>query len=133
MQDSLWYYSLNKSPLTPPEAVFPIVWTILYIMIAISLFFYIKDGFRQEKIIPLVIFITQIILNLLWTPVFFESHDIKLAFFIIIALIILVFINIILFYKKSKTAAFLLIPYFLWLIFASYLNYEIIKLNLNMY
>ena len=133
MQDSLWYYSLNKSPLTPPEAVFPIAWTILYIMIALSLFFYIKDGLRQEKIIPLVIFITQIILNLLWTPVFFESHDIKLAFFIIIALIILVFINIILFYKKSKTAAFLLIPYFLWLIFAAYLNYEIIKLNLNMY
>ena len=133
MQNSLWYYSLNKSPLTPPAAVFPIAWTILYIMIALSLFFYIKDGLRQEKIIPLVIFITQIILNLLWTPVFFESHDIKLAFFIIIALIILVFINIILFYKKSKTAAFLLIPYFLWLIFASYLNYEIIKLNLNMY
>lgn len=133
MQNSLWYYSLNKSPLTPPEAVFPIAWTILYIMIALSLFFYIKDGLRQEKIIPLVIFITQIILNLLWTPVFFESHDIKLAFFIIIALIILVFINIILFYKKSKTAAFLLIPYFLWLIFAAYLNYEIIKLNLNMY
>lgn len=133
MQDSLWYYSLNKSPLTPPAAVFPIAWTILYIMIALSLFFYIKDGLRQEKIIPLVIFITQIILNLLWTPVFFESHDIKLAFFIIIALIILVFINIILFYKKSKTAAFLLIPYFLWLIFAAYLNYEIIKLNLNMY
>ena len=133
MQNSLWYYSLNKSPLTPPEAVFPIAWTILYIMIALSLFFYIKDGLRQEKIIPLVIFITQIILNLLWTPVFFESHNIKLAFFIIIALIILVFINIILFYKKSKTAAFLLIPYFLWLIFAAYLNYEIIKLNLNMY
>lgn len=133
MQNSLWYYSLNKSPLTPPEAVFPIAWTILYIMIALSLFFYIKDGLRQEKIIPLVIFITQIILNLLWTPVFFESHNIKLAFFIIIALIILVFINIILFYKKSKTAAFLLVPYFLWLIFAAYLNYEIIKLNLNMY
>ena len=133
MQNSLWYYSLNKSPLTPPAAVFPIAWTILYIMIALSLFFYIKDGLRQEKIIPLVIFITQIILNLLWTPVFFESHDIKLAFFIIIALIILVFVNIILFYKKSKTAAFLLIPYFLWLIFAAYLNYEIIKLNLNMY
>ena len=133
MQNSLWYYSLNKSPLTPPAAVFPIAWTILYIMIALSLFFYIKDGLRQEKIIPLVIFITQIILNLLWTPVFFESHDIKLTFFIIIALIILVFINIILFYKKSKTAAFLLIPYFLWLIFAAYLNYEIIKLNLNMY
>ena len=133
MQNSLWYYSLNKSPLTPPAAVFPIAWTILYIMIALSLFFYIKDGLRQEKIIPLVIFITQIILNLLWTPVFFESHNIKLAFFIIIALIILVFINIILFYKKSKTAAFLLIPYFLWLIFAAYLNYEIIKLNLNMY
>lgn len=129
MQDSLWYYSLNKSPLTPPEAVFPIAWTILYVMIALSLFFYVKDGLTKEKLTPLVVFTIQIILNLLWSPVFFESHNIKLAFIIIVLLIIFVLINIILFYKTSKIAAYLLIPYFLWLIFAAYLNFEIVMLN----
>ena len=129
MQDSLWYYSLNKSPLTPPEAVFPIAWTILYVMIALSLFFYVKDGLTKEKLTPLVVFTIQIILNLLWSPVFFESHNIKLAFIIIVLLIIFVLINIILFYKNSKIASYLLIPYFLWLIFAAYLNFEIVMLN----
>ncbi len=129
MQDSLWYYSLNKSPLTPPEAVFPIAWTILYVMIALSLFFYVKDGLTKEKLTPLVVFTIQIILNILWSPVFFESHNIKLAFIIIVLLIIFVLINIILFYKTSKIAAYLLIPYFLWLIFAAYLNFEIVMLN----
>ena len=129
MQNSLWYYSLNKSPLTPPEAVFPIAWTILYVMIALSLFFYVKDGLTKEKLTPLVVFTIQIILNILWSPVFFESHNIKLAFIIIVLLIIFVLINIILFYKTSKIAAYLLIPYFLWLIFAAYLNFEIVMLN----
>ncbi len=129
MQDSLWYYSLNKSPLTPPAEVFPFAWTILYIMIALSLFFYVKDGLRQEKVIPLVVFSIQIILNLLWSPVFFDSHDIKLAFIIILLLIVFVLATIILFYRSSKIAAYLLIPYFIWLIFAAYLNFEIIVLN----
>ncbi len=129
MQDSLWYYSLNKSPITPPAEVFPVVWSIIYLMIAISLFLYVKDGFKQEKIVPLAVFSIQIILNLLWSPVFFDSHDIKLAFIIIIFLIISVLVNIVLFHKASKIAAYLLIPYFLWLIFAAYLNFEIVILN----
>lgn len=129
MQDSLWYYSLNKSPITPPAEVFPIAWTILYVMIALSIFFYAKDGLRQEKVIPLVVFSIQIILNLLWSPVFFDSHDIKLAFIIILLLIVFVLANIILFYRTSRISAYLLIPYFIWLIFAAYLNFEIIALN----
>lgn len=129
MKNSLWYYALNKSPLTPPAWVFPVAWTILYIMIALSLFFYVKDGLRQEKIIPLVVFAFQILLNIFWSPVFFDSHDIKLAFVIILSLIFFVLINIILFYKTSKIAAYLLIPYFVWLIFAAYLNYEILVMN----
>ncbi len=129
MLDSLWYYSLNKSPLTPPAWVFSAAWTVLYIMIALSLFFYVKNGLKQEKVIPLIVFSIQIILNLLWTPVFFDSHSIKMAFVIILLLIVFVAANIILFYKTSKTAALLLVPYFLWLIFAAYLNFEIIILN----
>ncbi len=129
MKDSLWYYSLNKSPFTPPAWIFPVVWTILYLMIAISFLFFIKDGFSKDKIFPTVIFIIQLILNFCWSPVYFGLHNIALAFFIIILLIIFVFINIILFYKKSKIAAYLLIPYFIWIIFAAYLNFEIFMLN----
>ena len=129
MKDSLWYYALNKSPLTPPAWVFPIAWTILYLMVAISLLFYVKGGLSKDKAIPLLVFSLQIVLNILWSPVFFDSHDINLAFVIILMLIVFVFANIILFYKKSKLSAYLLIPYFLWLIFAGYLNFEIIRLN----
>lgn len=129
MKDSFWYYSLNKSPLTPPAWAFPIAWTILYIMIALSFFFYVKDGFDKGKIFPLVIFFLQLILNFSWSPVYFGMHNIELAFFIILFLIIFVLINIILFYKKSKIAALLLVPYFIWIIFAAYLNFEIVILN----
>ncbi len=129
MKDSFWYYSLNKSPLTPPAWVFSVVWPILYFMMALSFLFYVKDGFSSDKIFPLIIFFIQLLLNFLWSPVYFGLHNIEFAFLIILVLIIMVAINIVLFYKKSKVAAFFLIPYFLWLIFAGYLNYEIVALN----
>ena len=129
MKDAFWYYSLNKSPLTPPNWVFPVIWTILYLMIALSFLFYIKGGFNKDKVIPFIIFIIQLALNFSWAPVYFGKHNILLAFWIIIFLIVFVFVNIILFYKKSKIAAYLLIPYFIWIVFAAYLNFEIVMLN----
>lgn len=129
MYNNLWYQTLNKSILTPSGVVFSIVWPILYILMAISVFLYIKEGINKEKIFSLLIFGAQLTLNLLWSPIFFISHNINLAFIIILLLLILVWWNIILFYKTSKLAAYLLAPYFMWLIFAAYLNFEIIRLN----
>lgn len=130
MYNSLWYQALNKSPLTPSNLLFSIVWPILYILMGLAVYFFIKNGLNNEKKITLLIFFTQLILNLLWPPTFFMAQKIILAEGIILTLIILVFVNIIRFYKYSKISGILLIPYWLWLIFAGYLNYEIIKLNI---
>ncbi len=124
-----WYNALNKPFLTPPSVVFPIAWTILYTMIALSAFFFLKNGFSKEKILPFSVFVVQLGLNLAWSPVFFGKHDINGAFLIVVLLAVFVLFNIILFYKYSKIAGILLIPYFIWVIFASYLNYEFIRLN----
>lgn len=124
-----WYNALNKPFLTPPPNIFPIAWTILYTMIALSAFYFLKNGFSKEKILPFTVFVIQLCLNFAWTPVFFDKHNINGAFLIVILLAVFVLFNIILFYKHSKIAGILLIPYFLWIIFASYLNYGFIRLN----
>ena len=129
MYNSLWYQLLNKSTLTPQSEVFVIVWPFLYILMAVSVYLYIKDGLTKEKTFSLWVFAIQLLLNLLWSPIFFVLHNVYLAFGVVILLLILVLWLIVLFHKTSKMAAYLLVPYFLWLIFAAYLNFEIIRLN----
>lgn len=124
-----WYHTLNKPYLNPPDWVFTPVWTILYITIFISFFLFIKDGFNSRKIIPLILFITQIILNLLWTPVFFNLQNIKLGFVILFLLWITLILTAKEFYKISKPAGIILIPYLIWTTFALYLNLGILVLN----
>lgn len=129
MYDDLWFQSLNKPFLSPPDFVFAPVWTILYVMIALSFIFYIKDGISKEKIVPLFFFFFQLILNFSWSPVFFILHNIALALVIIVFMWITLFTTVILFYKSSKKSALFLIPYFLWVSFALYLNSAYYILN----
>lgn len=126
---NFWYQTLNKPFLTPPAVVFPIAWSILYLLITISFILYIKKSLSLKDIIPLSLFFSGLILNFLWTPIFFKLHDMKLALMIIVMIIFLLIPNIILFYKKDKLSGLLLIPYLIWLLFAFYLNYQLIKLN----
>ena len=129
MYNNLWYQALNKSVLTPPSIIFSTVWPILYVFMAVSVYFYIKSSSTREKTFALRVFAIQLLLNLLWSPIFFVSHNVYLAFVVILFILIFVLWTIVLFHKTSKTAAYLLIPYFLWLMFAAYLNFEIIRLN----
>ncbi len=129
MKNMAWYHSLDKAPLSPPDWVFAPVWTILYITIALSLFLFLKNGFSKEKILPLFFFIIQMLLNFAWTPVFFGLQNIKAAYIILAALIVFLVLTIITFYRFSKPAAYLLIPYLLWSVFAAYLNFEILVRN----
>ncbi len=123
----MWYEELNKPFLTPPAFVFPIAWTILYILMAVSVFFFVREA--KERIYPLVIFSIQLLLNLLWAPTFFMSHNIQMALLIVLLMIAFTAYTISLFYKQSKISAYLLIPYLLWIIFAAYLNFEFLRLN----
>lgn len=129
MQNIEWYNNLNKPFLNPPDWVFAPAWTILYILITISFILFIRDGMSKQKVLPLLFFLVQIILNFLWTPAFFIFSQIKIALIILIFIWIFLLLTIITFYKHSKTAAILLIPYFIWTSFAFYLNLELLRLN----
>ena len=115
------YNNLNKPPLSPPGIVFPIVWTILYIIMGYS--FYKQN--EQNK----TIYYTQLIVNGLWSIIFFVFKWYLLATIWIILLIILVIIMIKNFYKENKLSGLINILYLLWLLFALYLSFGVYLLN----
>ncbi len=124
-----WYDNLIKSSLTPPSVVFSIVWPILYAFLAIA-------GYNlwQHQTIPgmraaLLCYIAQLIMNWAWTPLFFHFHWIGFSFLWILTLTFLTAFLIYLIKDKLKKTSVLLIPYFLWLVFAAYLNWGIWMLN----
>lgn len=123
-----WYQSIQKPEITPPDWVFAPVWTVLYILMGTSIYLIVKDGIKN-KVIPISIFSLQLLLNSIWTPIFFGLHSIKGALIVIICLCFAILATIISFFKVSKTAALLLIPYFLWVCFAAVLNYSLFILN----
>jgi benzodiazapine receptor len=125
-----WYALLIKPSFNPPNWIFGPVWTILYLMIGISLYLVWTSRIKSDlKIKAYWIFAIQLALNGLWTIVFFGMHQILGALAIIILLWIFIILNIFAFYKISKPAAYLLIPYWLWVSFASILNFSIWMLN----
>jgi benzodiazapine receptor len=119
--NNIWYNTLNKSKLTPSDSVFPIVWSLLYITIFISFCMIIySSGLSHQK--ALVFFTIQMILNLLWAPVFFKQQNIRLSLIIILCMWIFIVLTLLEFFKMNKYAGLLLIPYLLWVSFAIYLN-----------
>lgn len=121
------YNSLQKPFLAPPSIVFPIVWTILYILMGISYGILKSKGLTDKKID--LIYYIQLAVNAAWSIIFFLLKWRLFAFIWILLLDILVILMIIKFYKKDKTAGLLQIPYLLWTLFASYLNLAIYILN----
>jgi len=124
-----WYASINKPDWNPPAWVFGPVWTLLYTMMAISAWLvWKKSGFGSAKI-ALTLFFVQLLLNGLWSQIFFGQQEIGWAFAEIVVLWIAILLTIIYFFKQSKVAGWLMIPYLLWVTFAGYLNYTIWILN----
>ena len=122
------YNMMIRPSFAPPGFIFPIVWTILYILMGISSYL-INESNNINTSEAIKIYIIQLILNLLWSFIFFKFELYFLAFIWIIVLIIFVIIMIIRFYKVSKLSAYLQIPYLLWLLFALILNFNIFLLN----
>ena len=118
--DSEWYDSIKPS-ITPPNWVFPVVWNILFFLIALSLYFVLVSKKQKNKI--LTIYLVNFILNILWSVLFFTYKKTKIAFFELIILWISILLMVILSYKINKKASYLLIPYLLWVSFAGILNY----------
>ena len=130
MQNIEWYHSLNLPALHPPDWIFVPVWTIIYILMLSSLIIYLTQKLTFKQKLPgILIFIVQLVLNILWSPVFFYNQNPEGALIICFILVFAVILNIGEFHRRSRLAAYLLIPYLLWSIFALYLNIEIVRLN----
>lgn len=119
------YSFLNKPILSPPSIVFPIVWSVLYLLLSISLY---KISFCNDKKL-IVIYFIQLILNSLWTVFFFGLNLRVLALIDLILLIVAVLVMLIKFKKCNAFSFYINIPYFIWLLFAFYLNLAIIIIN----
>jgi tryptophan-rich sensory protein len=127
---STWYVSLVKPALNPPSWVFGPVWTLLYALMGIAAFIvWKKAGSERRGNQALWIFGFQLLLNTTWSIAFFGLQDPGLALANVVLLWASIVWSMICFYKISKTAAWLLLPYLLWVSFASYLNYSIWLLN----
>lgn len=124
------FEAVNKSPLSPPAVVFPIVWTILYTLMGISYYLVINsDGSKEEIQEAARIYGIQLIMNFLWSTFFFNFQWYLFSFIWLLFLWFSVLLMIIKFSTISKTAAWISIPYLLWLTFAAYLNLGIFLLN----
>jgi tryptophan-rich sensory protein len=123
-----WFDALAKPAFMPPGWVFPVAWTTLYVLMGIAVALVIASD-RDAKRPALLMFATQLVLNLAWSPIFFGMHQARAGLAIIIVLTIDVVITIGLFARVRRSAAWLMLPYLAWLIFATCLNLAIVRLN----
>jgi translocator protein len=123
---STWYPKIIKPSWQPPGWLFGPVWTTLFTLMGISIYLVNKDGFALKENL---IFAIQFLLNMLWTLLFFKWHQIGLSIIEIVLLLVMITYTIFIFYKKKKSAAYLLIPYALWVSFATVLTATIYNLN----
>lgn len=129
MYKSLWYDNLTKPFLQPPAWIFPPVWIILYGTILTSLILYSITVTGKSKLSGYICFIVHMVFNLLWSPVFFKLHRPDIALGIILIMVFTAVLVIYKFYRISRISGIILVPYFLWLLFAVYLNLQICILN----
>jgi benzodiazapine receptor len=124
-----WYSHLNKPIFNLPNWIFGPVWTALYLLMGVSLFLVLEKKLKKQKTFLIVLFTVQLALNFLWSVIFFGWHLPMAALVEIVLLWVSIALLIIDFWKFSKTAALVLIPYLCWVSFASILNLFIVLLN----
>jgi benzodiazapine receptor len=125
-----WYATLARPELAPPNWVFGPVWTTLFALMGIAAFLIWKKGISHKPVrSALWVFLIQLVLNACWTIIFFGLHSPGIAFAEIVILWVAILGTIILFARISRAAAWLLLPYILWVSFAAYLNFSIWTLN----
>jgi len=129
VQTGDWYVALQKPPLNPPGWLFGPVWTLLYALIGLAGFLAWRAIPPMCRVVPFAVFGLQLVLNGLWTFLFFGLHRPAWALLDLMGLWALILINIGLFHRERPVAGYLLVPYFLWVSFAGYLNAALWWLN----
>jgi benzodiazapine receptor len=126
-----WFAALRKPPMMPPGWMFGAAWTLLYILLGLSLAMVLHARGAKDRKRAVMLFAVQLVLNFAWSPVFFAFHQVQAALSIIAAMIVVDVAMVFVIWRIRMPAALLLYPYLGWLMFASVLNYQILTLNPN--
>lgn len=124
-----WFDDLAKPDLYPPPATFGIVWTALYVLMGLALAVIVTAYGARRRGFAIGAFVIQLLLNLAWSPLFFGAHQISAALLLLVVLDVAVIVTIVAFYRIRPRAAFLLLPYLAWILFATVLNWQFLSLN----
>ena len=124
-----WYQTLIKPDIQPPGWVFGVVWPTLYFMLGLAFAMVLHARGARHRNIAIGLFLSQFVINLTWSPIFFGAHQVTTAFFIIVAMLGVAIATTFAFARVRKAAAWLMVPYLVWISFASILNFKIDKLN----
>lgn len=124
-----WFDALQKPALMPPGWLFGVAWTTLYICLGLALAVILQAKGARGRAAALGFFVTQLVLNYAWSPLFFAFHKAEAALLLIGLIFALSVVTTILFARIRRSAALLMLPYLCWLCFAAVLNYELIRLN----
>ena len=126
-----WYASLTKPPWTPPNWVFPLVWSVLYAMMGVSLWLlWDRAADTARRRMAITLFFLQLVLNAAWSPVFFGLHHTRAALVIIVLLVAAIAATILAAWRTQRVAAWLLALYLVWVVYAATLNAGIVTLNI---
>lgn len=129
--DNAWYQTLAKPALIPPDWVFPVAWTILYVLIGLALAIVLNARGARERGLGISLFAVQLLANLMWTPLFFGWHRVVLAFAVVVIMVLTTLATTLVFGRIRPAAAWLMVPYLAWICFAGALTWGIHRLNPN--
>jgi len=127
--DNAWYQTLLKPDIQPPGWVFGVVWPTLYLMMGLAFAMVLNASGARHRNLAIALFLSQFVINLTWSPTFFGAHQVTAAFFIILFMLGLAIATTFVFARVRKAAAWLMVPYLVWISFAAILNFQIDQLN----
>ncbi|MFM5949806.1 MAG: TspO/MBR family protein [Novosphingobium sp.] len=127
--NNAWFMRLEKPSLYPPPATFGIVWTVLYLLMGVALAMVVTARGAAGRGLAMGVFALQFVLNLAWSPVFFGMHLLQPALYLLVAIDLAVLATVWLVWKVRPLAAYLLLPYLAWVLFATALNWQFVAVN----
>jgi tryptophan-rich sensory protein len=130
-EENAWYAALAKPELTPPGWAFPVAWTSLYILLGLAIAMILNARGARLRSVGVALFVMQMALNFAWTPLFFGAHQVTAAFWLIVFMLALAIAATVVFARIRKAAAWLMVPYMVWISFAGLLTLGIDRLNPN--
>jgi translocator protein len=128
-EENRWFAELVKPAAQPPGWLFGVAWSILYLFIGLAFAMILHARGARSRGLAIGLFLVQLILNLLWSPIFFGRHQVTTALFLIVLILVIAIATTMVFGRIRKAAAWLMVPYLAWLCFATILNYQIDQLN----